>query len=77
MILVLSHATISSTFYEGLAVVRIGGKWGYIDRTGKYVINPQFDSAFPFFEGYFDPEDKPPIVGVILGTGYQAWKIAD
>jgi hypothetical protein len=23
----------------------LGGKWGYIDRTGKFIIRPQFDEA--------------------------------
>jgi hypothetical protein len=32
-------------------VVRVNGKEGYIDRTGKIVIQPQFDKAFPFTEG--------------------------
>jgi hypothetical protein len=27
------------------------GKWGYIDKTGKIVIEPQFDYAYKFFEG--------------------------
>lgn len=27
------------------------GKWGYIDRGGKIVIKPQFDAAFPFYDG--------------------------
>ena len=27
------------------------GKWGYIDQTGSYVINPQFDFANQFSEG--------------------------
>ena len=30
-------------FHCGLVVVKSGDKWGYIDKTGKYVINPQFD----------------------------------
>ena len=30
-------------FSEGLASVKIEGRWGYIDKTGVYVINPQFD----------------------------------
>jgi hypothetical protein len=42
-------------FSEGLAAVRIGddntGKYGYIDRTGKMVIAPQFDWALEFSEG--------------------------
>jgi hypothetical protein len=28
-----------------------GGKWGYIDRTGKIIIKPQFDGAYPFYDG--------------------------
>jgi hypothetical protein len=34
-----------------LAPVRIGDKWGYIDRTGKFVIKPRFDDAGWFHEG--------------------------
>ena len=29
----------------------IGDKWGYIDREGKIVIEPQFDKAFSFDNG--------------------------
>ncbi len=36
-----------------------GGKWGYIDRTGKIVIKPQFDGAYPFYEG---------VARVMMGT---------
>ena len=25
--------------------------WGYVDKKGSYVINPQFESAYPFFDG--------------------------
>ncbi len=28
-----------------------GGKWGYIDSTGSFIIRPQFDHAFAFSEG--------------------------
>ena len=31
-----------SPFSEGLAGLQIGGKWGFIDKTGAVVINPQF-----------------------------------
>jgi len=27
-----------------------GEKWGYVDRGGKFLISPQFDSAYPFSE---------------------------
>jgi WG containing repeat len=32
--------------------VTVGGKKGYIDRTGKLVVNPQYDSASDFSEGF-------------------------
>jgi len=38
-------------FSEGLAAVRVGGKWGYIDRSGKMVIPPRFLRAEPFRGG--------------------------
>ncbi|MGH7823627.1 MAG: WG repeat-containing protein [Candidatus Binatia bacterium] len=34
-----------------LAEVKLGNKWGYIDKTGKYVIDLQFDYAGAFREG--------------------------
>jgi hypothetical protein len=41
-----------SRFDHKIAVVRLGdektGKWGYIDHTGKYFVNPQFDDAYAF-----------------------------
>ena len=33
-----------------------GGKWGYVDQAGKFVIAPQFDSADPFSEGMAEVE---------------------
>ena len=41
----------SKWFPEGLAPVMIDGKWGFIDKTGKITINPQFDLARSFSEG--------------------------
>ena len=39
-------------FCEGLAAVAIdNGKFGFIDKTGKYIIKPQYDAASPFSEG--------------------------
>src|SRR5258706_16345108 len=38
-------------FAEGMAAVRIGAKFGYIDKEGKVVIMPQFDFADMFSEG--------------------------
>ena len=51
--------------------VRIGEKWGFIDHTGKYVINPQFDSVSGnrsslFMDGY-DEDDRYGLIAVRSG----------
>jgi hypothetical protein len=38
-------------FVEGLAPVKLKGKWGYLDITGEMVIPPRFDTAMDFSEG--------------------------
>src|SRR5262249_18632569 len=38
-------------FRKGLAPVKYQGKWGFIDRTGSFLIQPQFDWAYSFHEG--------------------------
>lgn len=38
-------------FSEGLAAVRSGEKWGFIDRSGRFVIPPQFNLVL---EGFAD-----------------------
>lgn len=38
-------------FSEGLACIKVNGKYGYIDKTGKFVIEPQFDFAQNFSDG--------------------------
>src|SRR5437868_2642270 len=70
-----THATESSdspSLYKGPLIVKIGGKYGYIDRTGKIIINPQFDEAnnfsgglaevclgkCPFFADQTNPDDS-------------------
>jgi hypothetical protein len=37
-------------FHGGLAAARQGKKWGYIDRTGRWVIEPVYDNAWSFSE---------------------------
>jgi hypothetical protein len=43
----------ASSFSDHLAVVQQeeDGKYGFIDQTGKYVVDPAFDDAKPFAEG--------------------------
>ena len=43
------HAEENNLFQNGLlAIPSADNKYGYIDKTGKYIINPQFDEAYPF-----------------------------
>jgi len=50
-------------FTAGLAPAATGGKWGFIDSTGKWVVTPQFEGAMNFADG---------LAPVIVGgrTGY-------
>src|SRR6516164_8860197 len=38
-------------FRESLATIKQGGQWGYMNKTGKMVIQPQFKQALRFSEG--------------------------
>jgi len=38
-------------FYEGYATVKLNGKWGFIDKSGKLVIPFKFDNISHFHEG--------------------------
>ena len=44
-------------FSEGYAPVRIGEKWGLIDRSGKVVIEPRFEDAGIVSEGLLALKD--------------------
>jgi hypothetical protein len=43
---------VAEPFSEGLAAVRIEGRYGFIDTTGKIVIAPRFQAAGPFAGKY-------------------------
>src|ERR1700676_1309903 len=49
----------ADAFSEGPVAVRVGAKYGYIDKQGKIAIKPQFDFAGAFSEG---------LAGVGLGS---------
>ena len=38
-------------FHDGLAAVCVGNKWGFIDKSGQFVIMPEFDAVGDFSEG--------------------------
>ncbi len=40
-----------ATYREGLAAVRLGDRYGYIDDSGRFVISPRFEFAQNFSEG--------------------------
>ncbi|MCL2433868.1 MAG: WG repeat-containing protein [Clostridia bacterium] len=40
--------TGATLFHQGLLPARIDRKWGYVDKTGEVVIQPEFDKAYPF-----------------------------
>lgn len=43
----------AGSFSEGLAAVKVGDKWGFIDKTGKMVIEPQFNPRQAQFNSRF------------------------
>lgn len=46
-----TKSAIPAFFSDGLAPVKAGGLYGYMDRAGKVVIQPAFEQAFPFRDG--------------------------
>lgn len=49
----LKQAKYAFWFSEGLAMFQtLDNKFGFVDKTGKVVVNPQFEYARPFNEGY-------------------------
>ncbi|MEQ8995583.1 MAG: WG repeat-containing protein [Coleofasciculus sp. B1-GNL1-01] len=41
----------ADSFVQGRARVKLGDKWGYIDKTGTFIVDPQLYEAEPFSEG--------------------------
>ncbi|MCJ7832811.1 MAG: WG repeat-containing protein [Deltaproteobacteria bacterium] len=66
-------------FSDGLASIKIGKKWGFIDKTGKVVIQPQFDDAkykYYYFSEGLAKTYKPngDLGGYIDKQGNFVWK---
>ena len=43
----------AESFAEGLAAVRLGGKWGFVDKHGRMVIPPRFNPDQPEYRAGF------------------------
>ena len=50
-IVISSPSNGKTPFSDGLAAVKVGKKWGFIDANGKMIIQPQFEEANSFLEG--------------------------
>jgi len=51
MMIIAPRFDSAASFSDGLGLVSENGLFGYIDRTGAYVIKPEFKSAESFSEG--------------------------
>ncbi|MFL5262622.1 MAG: WG repeat-containing protein [Anaeromyxobacteraceae bacterium] len=54
---------------EGLVAVRYQGRWGYVDRTGRGVIRPQFSGAGEFSDGLAPVSEQAWTCGYLDRTG--------
>jgi hypothetical protein len=64
---------LSCDFSEGLAPAQVGRRWGYIDRTGRLVIRPQFHEAYQFSGGIAKVKPSFDRMGYIDKTGKYVW----
>src|SRR5256886_7120849 len=46
MVIPPRYPSYPGEFAEGLAAVQVGEKWGFVDTTGRVVIEPQFDGVY-------------------------------
>jgi hypothetical protein len=51
MVIYLESPDIPTYFSEGLTKVKKGGKYGFVDKTGKFIIEPPYQEAQIFSEG--------------------------
>jgi WG containing repeat len=61
-------------FQEGLAVVMVKGKYGYVDTSGNWVIRPRFKHAESFRNGLAQVTWNRRFYGYIDKTGKVVWK---
>lgn len=61
-------------FHEGLAAVRVNGKWGYVDTGGSWVIRPTLNHAEEFRRGLARVAWEDGGYGYINKRGETIWK---
>lgn len=64
----------AAPFSEGLAKVKIDGKYGFIDKNGDVVIKPKFDNVSSFHNGIASIFLKNKRMGYINKAGDYIWK---
>jgi len=64
----------AASFSEGLAKVRIDGKYGFIDKSGTLVIKPKFENVSNFHNGIASIFLKNDRMGYINKEGDYIWK---
>jgi TonB family protein len=66
---------LGARFKEGLAAVQVENGYGYVDKLGKFVIEPKFVSASPFVDGLARVTvDYQSDAGLIDHSGQFVWK---
>ncbi len=50
-VVIPAQYTATNGFYDGLAAVEYKGKWGFIDKDGKWVLEPIYDGGWKFGDG--------------------------
>ena len=57
-------------FSNGLAAAKKSGKWGFIDTSGKWIIEPKFDNAWNFSDGGLAAAEVNKKWGIIDKSGH-------
>lgn len=59
----------AESFSEGLAAAKSNGKWGFIDKSGEWMVRPAFEFAGTFSEGLARVMSAENLTGYINRTG--------
>jgi len=73
-IVVFSKYEEASDFSEGLARIKLNGKWGYIDKTGKEIIPLKYEALNELENGFMGAELNKKWKGYMDKKGTQYWQ---